>query len=438
MRCASVAEVVVKTPTNSIDVMPRAGAATNSDGASVARAAAPNASIEWKLTDLLFNQRYLLISGGLMPIVFGGFAWARTHQQWLAWWAVASAIVLVARLIVDGGYPRGNDRPARPSAWRRRFLVGAWVSGAVWGAGGAAAIATCDPFTQAMMVTLLITFVFGSAARNGTYPSAAIGAALLADVPLILALIAKCDTFYVVSATLMTSGIVSAASVTRHLYAQTVNLLELQERQAALVDEIGRSNRDLAAANEKLVLMARTDGLTGVLNRRSFDEAFATELDAARRDGSTLSVLLLDIDVFKHYNDHYGHQAGDECLKRVASAADAIVRRPRDAFARYGGEEFVAILPQTDLAGAAKIAGDICTAVAGLRIDHDDTLAGVVTVSIGVAACNVDPLDGSSACGLDALRRADEALYRAKHRGRNRIEVAPDAFRALSPQLQTT
>ena len=158
------------------------------------------------------------------------------------------------------------------------------------------------------------------------------------------------------------------------------------------------------------------DGLTGVHNRRHFDERLATEWARAARNKAALSVVLLDVDFFKRYNDRYGHQAGDDCLRRLARAVSGCLRRPDDLFARYGGEEFVCLLPATPLEGALAIAEQIRQVVLAQAIEHaDSSAAACISVSLGVCSKG----DGGSAEAL--LRGADEQLYRAKGDGRNRV-----------------
>jgi len=182
-----------------------------------------------------------------------------------------------------------------------------------------------------------------------------------------------------------------------------------------------REMRWRQAFEAQLALRAQTDGLTGIANRRTFDEALQTEWAAARRDRTPLSLLFLDADHFKRYNDRYGHQEGDVLLKRLALAVKDKARRPRDLAARYGGEEFVVLLPNTSRQRAAAIGESIRRAVAEQAILHEDNEGGIVTVSIGVATAI--PQDDESAAGL--VEAADAAVYQAKEAGRNRVAAAP-------------
>ena len=182
-----------------------------------------------------------------------------------------------------------------------------------------------------------------------------------------------------------------------------------------------RTHLTLKAQADLLRQWVYIDGLTGVYNRRHFDERLAAEWARAMRTHAALSVVLLDVDLFKRYNDRYGHQAGDDCLRQVATALKTGIRRPCDLAARYGGEEFVCLLPDTDLHGALILVRQLLVAVQALQIAHaDSAVAPVVTVSLGVGSKVGECQGGESQGGAAALLRlADAQLYRAKSLGRN-------------------
>jgi len=178
---------------------------------------------------------------------------------------------------------------------------------------------------------------------------------------------------------------------------------------------------ELELANHQLQELVDQDGLTGIANRRHFDQQLITEWNRARRGGYPLSLLLIDLDFFKNYNDTYGHQAGDDCLIVVGSVLRAHTQRSGDVAARYGGEEFAMILPATDEADAEEIGWRVVRDIASYRIPHRASRAAdVVTASVGVACVVPAPLQTPR----DLLGWADEALYEAKGSGRNRVVVA--------------
>jgi len=196
-------------------------------------------------------------------------------------------------------------------------------------------------------------------------------------------------------------------------------------RQIAVRDRIEASLRQattqLQHANADLAARAAQDGLTGLANRRSFDETLAQELNRARRNGQRLSLIMLDVDFFKKFNDQYGHVAGDACLQAVAGAVARSVGRTEDLAARYGGEEFAVILPGTGTAGALDVAEAIRAAVVALQIPHAASAIDVVTVSLGAAT--LEPDLGRHADAKELIRQADALLYQSKNSGRNRVTI---------------
>ncbi|MBP1853279.1 sensor domain-containing diguanylate cyclase [Rhizobium halophytocola] len=202
------------------------------------------------------------------------------------------------------------------------------------------------------------------------------------------------------------------------------------------ITKLKRSLIELRGMAEKLEVLADTDGLTGLLNRRSLDQRLDQEILRCRRSRQPVSMILLDVDRFKAYNDLYGHQGGDECLKRVAQVLAQSVKRPSDFVARYGGEEFCIVLPDTDQAGAFVLAEQVRQAVSGRKMKHEGSEKSVVTVSAGVASLMHD---GNASTSVALVSRADTALYEAKDAGRDRVACwnpisdisAPEAARML-------
>jgi diguanylate cyclase (GGDEF)-like protein/PAS domain S-box-containing protein len=180
------------------------------------------------------------------------------------------------------------------------------------------------------------------------------------------------------------------------------------------------AEEELRAAYKKVEALATVDGLTGVANRRRLDEILAKEWRRASRDRSCISLLMFDVDHFKAYNDIYGHQGGDDCLRQIAQAAMEVVRRPGDLMARYGGEEFAVILPNTDARGCYEIAEEIRVSIAQRGLPHRGNLHEIVTVSVGCAT--IIPVSTTGSAGI--IEAADKALYRAKKAGRNQVQSA--------------
>ena len=197
--------------------------------------------------------------------------------------------------------------------------------------------------------------------------------------------------------------------------AYRARVLRLKRRAQELELLVAQRTAELEESNQKLSALATTDSLTGLANRRAFDAALAREWSRARRKREPLALAMIDVDYFKLYNDHYGHQAGDDCLRQVAGVLASAVHRSTDLAARYGGEEFAFILPSAQTDGALAIAEKLRAAIEALALPHEKSALGHVTVSIGVAA--MVPEEQQAAELL--IRSADQALYRAKAQGRN-------------------
>ncbi|MGB1465350.1 MAG: GGDEF domain-containing protein [Alcanivorax nanhaiticus] len=191
--------------------------------------------------------------------------------------------------------------------------------------------------------------------------------------------------------------------------------------------------RQLTQLSSDLEQLSRSDQLTGLPNRRYFDEMLEMQWQKALREGEEVNLMFMDIDDFKAFNDHYGHQAGDDCLLKVAQALGGQVLRSSDFVARYGGEEFVALFHRTDLAGLEKIAQRLIQSVDELKISHAKSRCnGFVTLSIGIA--RLQPSHDS--CPEILIKQADEALYQAKEQGRHRYLFSPACTREETTAVQ--
>ncbi|EAR61794.1 diguanylate cyclase domain-containing protein [Neptuniibacter caesariensis] len=195
---------------------------------------------------------------------------------------------------------------------------------------------------------------------------------------------------------------------------------QVQEYTHSLEEKVAERTAQLEELNEELKKLVDSDGLTGLANRRCFDTYLARTWLRLRREQNPLSIVMFDVDYFKTFNDTYGHQSGDDCLVMLAKTVREQIQRPADLVARYGGEEFIVVLPDTDEEGAMAVAGQICVAVASLKIPHcNSVVADHVTISVGVATTCPDTQGPDSLIEL-----ADQALYEAKKQGRNQVKLA--------------
>ncbi len=208
--------------------------------------------------------------------------------------------------------------------------------------------------------------------------------------------------------------------VIARIRAHSRSYLAQQQRDEAY-RALREMQKELELKNAELERLSSQDGLTGIANRRRFDDFINKEWVRGSRESDPLSFILVDIDHFKPYNDNYGHQGGDDCLRQVAQRLASTVKRPSDLVARYGGEEFAVVMPNTAQEGAIKIAEELRTEIEALQVPHEHSgTAEYVTISLGVATM----LPRSSGDVAELIVKADEALYKAKEEGRNRYMVA--------------
>lgn len=212
----------------------------------------------------------------------------------------------------------------------------------------------------------------------------------------------------------------SGISIPYHLVqeGEVYPLKGLQDRNRELESLVEARTQALKEANDKLEALSNTDGLTGIANRRYFDQMLLQEWNRALRTNAPISLVMLDVDHFKHYNDKYGHLAGDACLQALAKALKQTARRAGEFVARFGGEEFVVLLPETDSQDAPEIAKRIQREIRALALPHEDVSPGIITVSLGV----VSMTPSKEQIPEELVRQADLALYRAKNSGRNYLQ----------------
>jgi diguanylate cyclase (GGDEF)-like protein/PAS domain S-box-containing protein len=183
------------------------------------------------------------------------------------------------------------------------------------------------------------------------------------------------------------------------------------------ISERKKAEKLLEEAYQAVETLAITDALTGLANRRQFDHYLATEWRRGLRDGNPISLMMIDVDLFKSYNDTYGHPSGDSCLRQVAEVVQAVVARPGDLVARFGGEEFTVILPNTGSEGALHVANNICDVLRLRKQEHSNNPLGILTISVGCATM----MPSLDQIAINLIELADEALYTAKRNGRNQV-----------------
>lgn len=351
-------------------------------------------------------------------MLLGGLGFVGTGSFWYLGGAVMSGSLAGWRVWQCHSYAVSRDS-ASPVTWARRSLIGAWAMSLGWGAWGTVVVFEPDKTLVAGVMAIVAGCVVNGAIRSCAVPIVAYGQILCAMTPMLVAYLAVGNMYMIFYAAVTLLQIVAVLGLTRSQYQQTKRLLEQDEEKTALVGSLELAREEMELVNQYLETLSKTDALTGIPNRRAFDLASAREWRQSAREQAPLSLLMIDVDNFKAFNDRYGHQAGDTCLREIAGVIARAVRRPGDMVARYGGEEFAVILPNTERVGAEKIAADILQSVSGRALAHEASIFGHVTISIG-AAC-LYPQPDSAVEQLTAL--ADEALYIAKRDGRNRVQM---------------
>ncbi len=382
---------------------------------------------QWQL--LLSNVRSSSLPSALVGVMFAAFFAHFAAALHAAWWCLALGVVLVMRHWIarpgsDGvGLRHGPD-------WLLFLML--FATGLLWGVAPLIVIHRADDmqlFTAVLLASGMAMSAFGSYSMSVAAVVAMVTPIALANLAMIAA--TGSTPYYALGVALMLlyahQSVVMGQS--RRVLANQIRLrvensllaaqLSTQaEKTSAELERRMDVERVLRASRDKAERMSGTDSLTDIANRRYFDKRLSQEISRAFRERSQISLVLCDIDYFKQYNDTYGHQAGDECLKTFAHTLLGFCRRGGDLAARTGGEEFALVLPNTDHAAAMRLAENARAAFDALAIEHTGSrLKPNATASFGVAT--TVPTDLGAADAL--IRDADRALYRAKAGGRNRV-----------------
>ncbi len=364
------------------------------------------------------RRRHFLISGLIALVVYNGFLLVDfLMARDVFWVAVQLRLFLFTPAAIISLYSFWN-----PKGWTSRLVPPEYAEVTVLASGLIAATSlayilsiTRSEFAHFYHVGFIVVIMYGNVVQRLRFWNALLFS--LAMLCIHLAGILLLDNF----PQRLLSPIISLVTSTTLFTLLANYMMERDERINYLLTLKERSLvRELSSAHEQLQQLSRSDGLTGLFNRRHFQEYYQHLWERAQYDQAPVSILMFDVDHFKKYNDRYGHPAGDDCLRQVAKVLQTQMRRPGDLVARYGGEEFIAVLPGADAETAAAVAERVRQALEALGMRHEASPTGsVVTLSVGVASCQADFLLKSSAL----LTAADEALYQAKNGGRNRIGV---------------
>ncbi|MCB1901673.1 GGDEF domain-containing protein [Cognatazoarcus halotolerans] len=343
-----------------------------------------------------------VLNGAILTAVL----WATIETVVLLGWFALLVAVSLARLHTLRTFRAApRDGAFEPNRWKGPFRVGAFGAGLVWGLAGIVLFHPESFPHQVLLAFLLGGMVAGaipllSAVRHA-YPLFAIPVALASITRMVMV----GDTIHLTMGLIMgvfSLAMLASSAQVRRIFRESESL---RRRLSSSIEE-----------SQVLEELIRRDALTGIPNRRLFEEQLQKEWRRAERDGLPLAIISADIDHFKKYNDRYGHQAGDKCLIKVAQAMQHALSRPGDIVARMGGEEFAFLLPGTTPSGAQSVAEQVRRGISGLNLPHEGSpVAPMVTVSMGIASSGSQSVTSPA----ELLHASDVALYEAKRRGRN-------------------
>lgn len=342
----------------------------------------------------------LLCACGLVALL-----WRTLSIPAVAAWLGAHISVAIGRVLLARRFSRQRVPEARLAEWRTYYVNAALITGLAWGIGSVLLVYDAGRVQQLLTWLVLgaaVLVEFAALAPLGRAFSWLLTAALVA--PLGLSLLGP-----------------------QPMPAAAGGLLLLAFSSGLAGAELHRTYLDGLALQLEFARMARFDQLTGLANRRHFDETVAGEWQRALRQNNELALIIFDVDEFKRYNDHFGHPGGDACLRRLAAAARKLIHRHSDLVVRLGGEEFAVLLPMTPASGAGALADLLRQTIENLRLPHAPGASHpVVTISAGVASLRPH----SDLKSDDLIKAADAALYEAKSAGRNRVMTAPELAEA--------
>lgn len=378
----------------------------------------------WQMLDGLYGAYSHILMTVAIAIVAGHGWFSSGTAGSLAGAGIAFA-ALVIRLLMLERYRRRAPN-ARVADWVRAFVILSLLTAVLWGLSLATLLLVTQGNSRFAVFALICAAVQGASAR--VYMMASI---VILHMAIIVFLVTGAAVLSGIAASICVSFAILylwyQIGFTMKLVALRTDGLKAHHEREALLVRVTRYNDDLATLNERLSAFALTDGLTGVSNRRDFDQRLVHHLQSAAIVAAPLALLLIDIDHFKRFNDSHGHLAGDECLKLVAAAISSAPTRNGDLTARYGGEEFAVLLPGAGIDDARMIAERVQTAVAALETATLPQLRQQLTVSIGIGVA----LPGSGMQPHDLIAAADGALYLAKQSGRNCIREGREAMPLL-------
>ena len=357
----------------------------------------------------------------LVLVSFIGFSTvSQVGERTAFFWCLFIVAFAVIDFFGHVAYKSKQEHYDAPGFWYVLFLVSTSIISAAWGIGGLYLI-TQLPLSYQMFIVVIMAVIAGAAlpaVSTRVLPLILFVTWNLA--PIAVWLLLSEETVHVLTATLLIPYGCALCFGGWQLNKQLVEALRYRFENEDLASSLKGANARLQSVNQELTQLSATDPLTQVANRRYFEERLEKEWKRLVREQGEISVIMIDVDHFKLFNDSLGHQQGDNCLTRVALCIRDSLRRPADMVARYGGEEFIVLLPNTTREGAVRVGEMIRENIINLEIAHPSSeTMDCVTVSVGISYCQPD----ENTVKRSLIAKADEALYQSKEAGRNKVTV---------------
>jgi len=345
-------------------------------------------------------------------------AWPHTNQFVLTAWVISVILVLSLRCLLTLSFQTKQTKNIRPEKWHHRLVASSFFTGLTIGSCGFISFLPDQHFLPLILTVGLITLSSISITTLAIDRNIFTAFLIPALAPIIINTLISGDRINTGIGLLIIIFSFTLLLLSRHTRENIEKSLSIRYENSNLLDDLTASKIQLERKNIELERLATEDHLTGLANRRYGDKHLNNEWNTAIRHKRLISIVMIDIDQFKSYNDHYGHQMGDDCLHTVALALHQSLSRPSDLAIRYGGEEFMVILPDTDSTGAYRIIKRFQEVLDKIHTTHShSTVSDHVTVSCGIASTIPSRADKSTTL----VNQADIALYKAKFSGGNCI-----------------